>query len=261
MDGDPMIRAVVLPETQGSSTDDSGYALPSNVILLLVRDGTARLLDLDGYFHAVSATGAEMLRETLQRDSEAAARQVAAEYDVDEHQVRADLDAFLSDLERRQLVRRSRRRPGSTTLVSLLLAPAFRYAHLDARSLESRARVLLTLAYLSFRLFGWTRTVAAWQRYHGKVAARDSSQEGEKIARAVDSAVRATAARHVLNVGCKERSLSCWTLARSAGLPVRLVLGVDLFPLASHCWCELGPLVLTDYEDRCERFTPVLRYG
>ena len=258
-----MIQVVILPETYGTSTDGHQYTLPPNVVLLLVRDGTARLLDLDGYFHAVSATGAKMLQETLRCNPEAAAERVAAEYGADVSQVRADLSLFLVDLERRGLVRRSRGRWGraGTMLASLLLTSSLRCVELGARFSEAKPLILLTLAYLSFRHFGWTRTVASWQRYFGEVASPQSSQESEGVARAIDSAVRATAARHVLNVGCKERSLTCWALTRSARLPTTLVLGVDLFPLASHCWCELDSLVLTDFEDRCERFTPVLRYG
>jgi hypothetical protein len=258
-----MIKSVVLSTSRNSPTDSLSYALPANVALLLVRDGTARLLDFDGYFHAISATGAKMLQETLERGSEAAARRIAEQYDVDAHQIRADLDAFLADLERRQLVCRfrGRQRSASTILVSLFLASTLRCAHLGANSLKAKALHLLTLAYFSFRFFGWTRTVASWQRFYGEVSTPRSLQESEEIARAIDSAVRTTAAKHVLNVGCKERSIVCWALMRSTDLPVRLVLGVDLFPLASHCWCELGPLVLSDYEDRCERFTPVLKYG
>lgn len=87
-----------------------------------------------------------------------------------------------------------------------------------------------------------------------------SGQGSEKIIEAIDEKVRTIAAKHLLNIGCKERALCCWTLIRSYGLPVKLVLGVDLFPLASHCWCEFGSEILTDYSDRCERFTPILSY-
>jgi hypothetical protein len=43
------------------------YFLPPDVILVTVDDGSARLLDMAGGFHAVPAVGALMLKETLTR--------------------------------------------------------------------------------------------------------------------------------------------------------------------------------------------------
>jgi len=49
-------------------------------------------------------------------------------------------------------------------------------------------------------------------------------------------------------------------LLRSAGVPAKLVVGLDLYPLAGHCWCEVGQHAFSDFPDRCESFTPVIRY-
>ena len=83
----------------------------------------------------------------------------------------------------------------------------------------------------------------------------------EPTVQTIDAAVRGAASRHAFSVECKERSLSCWSLARAAGLPATVVLGINLFPVAGHCWCESGPWTLSDYEDRCQNFTPVVRYA
>jgi hypothetical protein len=119
--------------------------------------------------------------------------------------------------------------------------------------------VLLAFAYASVRLFGWSHTVMSWQVCFPSVAA--SAPANADAARAADAAIRETAALHPLNITCKERALACWALLHAGGWPAELVLGVDLFPLASHAWCESSGLLLTDDEDRCRRFTPVLRYA
>ena len=88
-----------------------------------------------------------------------------------------------------------------------------------------------------------------------------ATTELKQTASGIDKAVRAVAAHHPLHVECKERALSCWWLLHSADFSAQLVVGVDLFPLASHCWCEMGSFVLSDSQERCQRFTSVISYG
>jgi hypothetical protein len=259
-----MITAVVSAETaavQGGSPD---YVLTPDVILLLVRDGTARLLDLWGNFYALSATGATMLFETLRHGTTAAAQKIAAQYNVDIHQVQRDLQAFLEGLERERLLHRpglspTHHKPKSiTSFLALMLV--LRGIHAWMPSVKARARALLMLAYISIRVFGWPRTLTVWQYFYHQRPIRHDVREIEQTARAIDGAVRAVAADHPLPIACKERALCCWALLRFEGLPAKLLLGVDLFPFSSHCWCQLGSLVLSDDEDRCQRFTAVVSY-
>jgi hypothetical protein len=257
-----MITAVLSAE---SPCADASYALPPHVVLLLVQDGTARLLDLDGYFYALSTTGAQMLQEALERDTPSAVHNIALQYGVDSRRVHRDFEAFLRALEGQRLIyrRASRGRTSTprTTLPSLLLAPLLRRVCCSPSPLKARVWTLLTLGYLSLRLFGWTQTVMAWQRCSRDAGQSPAVQASEHTARAFAEAVCSVAATHVCNIGCKERALCCWALVRAAGLPATLVLGVDLFPLTSHCWCDCGAFVLSDSdEDHCERFTPVVRY-
>lgn len=251
-------------KTQRLTTNKAEYVLSPDVIVVPVQDETVRLLNMSGQFHAVSAVGAKMLQETLEQVTAVAVRRIASQYGVDARQVQMDLDVFLRELERQQLIRRhpSRRRIHrlSTTLTSLLLSPALGCIHLCARSLKAKAWCLLILARFSFRLFGWTRTLTAWQRYCPKVCEHDSIQQREEIVKAVDEAVRAAAVGHLLTMECKERALCCWSLLHAAGVPATLVVGINLFPFAGHCWCESGPWTLSDYADRCEIFTTVMRY-
>jgi hypothetical protein len=251
-------------ETSGPAPAEPDYALAPDVILLPLHDGTARLLDLGGSFYAVPAVGAGMLRDTLDLGTAAAVRRAAEQYDVDVRQVQADLDTFLRRLEKEGLIRPRLARRGlrrsTTALALLILAPALFFAHRARPGPRARAAALLTLARLSFRLFGWSRTVAAWQWCHPRGVESPPANEWEATVRAIDEAVRQAAAGHALEVECKERSLCCWALARRAGVPAALVVGVALFPLAGHCWCESGPWMLGDDRDRCEAYTPVARY-
>jgi hypothetical protein len=243
---------------------DTGHVLAPDVLLLLLRDGTARLLNMAGRFYALPAVGAAMLRDTLQWGASAAAQRTAAEYGVEVRRVQADLDAFLHDLEKQRLIARPlsgqpTRRAGRVW-PALLLGPALRFTYWRHRTHESRAGALLKLARLSFRLFGWARTLALWERHHPPVEGGRSAEEQKGIAQAIDSAVRAVAARQLFRVECKERSLSCWSLARRAGIPAALVVGVNLCPLAGHCWCESGPWTLGDDRAGCADYVPVLRH-
>lgn len=268
------MMTVVTSQKQGTAPDQSEYALSPNVVLLLSQDGTARLLDMGGKFYALPATGAQMLKGTLEQGASATVTRLADQYGVSSGQVQADLNTLLDNLEQRGLIHGLRRRrrvgqPGAGW-PSLFLIPALRFIYLSRRSLEARAAALLTLARLSFFLFGWARTIAAWKRCLRQVdlqfseeseESEEPEEQEEETVKAIDEAVRKVAAKHVLRMACKERALCCWYMLRCMGVPADLVVGVNLFPLAGHCWCEVGPRMLSDYRDRCEAYTPVVRYG
>jgi hypothetical protein len=236
---------------------DGTQRLAPGVALVDVPDGSARLLDLDGNFHALSPLGAAMLRLALERGPEEAVRVIAADYAQDEGRVRADLGRFLGSLGRLGLLGRGRRRRVRGALGWLALPAALALAWRWPR----RAGALLGLARLSFRLFGWAATLRVWRWYHRGATRPLSPGEASKAARAVDEEVRASAGGHLLAVECKERALAAWALARAAGLPAELVVGVTFFPLAGHCWCELAGEPLGDEPARCALYAPVFRYS
>ena len=192
-----------------------------------------------------------MLRETLELGPSAAAEWVARHYQVDERSVRADLDGFLADLARRRLLTApfgSQHAAGvAPRLAPLFLAPLRQLVQGGLGSLEATVWALLSLGYISFHLFGWSVTVETWRQCSGRLGGATALQSTRELADWLDQATRTVASSHLLNIGCKERALCCWTLARAAGLPAQLVLGIDLFPLASHCWCEIDSHVLSDY--------------
>jgi Transglutaminase-like superfamily/Coenzyme PQQ synthesis protein D (PqqD) len=259
-----MIQTIISAETTVRSTSQPEYVLAPHVVLVLVRDGTGRLLDMSGTFYALSATAAAMLDETLRVGPEAGAPGLAALYQVEEQRVRGDLRRFLDTLEQKGLIRRRghvpRGREDRRGLASLLLVPALRGIHYWPVSVGRKAKALLGLAYLSLRLFSLPHTIAAWQQYHRHSQPTIGHGDRETAAREVDTAVRSGAAYHFVNTECKERALCCWSLLRAQGFPAQLVFGIDLYPFTGHCWCQLDGQILTDYADRCERFTPVLSY-
>jgi hypothetical protein len=240
------------------------YFLPPDVILVTVEDGSARLLDMAGGFHAVTAVGARMLQETLTNGTAAAVSRMAEDYGVAPEQVQNDLAVFLSEVESHGLLCRQRggwrRRSGSLGVARPLLRPSLRAAHRFLRSPEAKARILLALARLSFGLLGWTRTIAAWQEAHARFPARQAGERDAETIEALDRVLLAAAASHPVAVACKEQALCAWSLARAAGLDAALVVGIDLFPIAGHCWCEVGGQPLGDDRERCDRFTPVARW-
>jgi hypothetical protein len=238
------------------------YSLPRDVILLMVRDGSARLLDMAGGFHAVPAVGARMLEETLANGAAAAAMRIAEDYGVAHRQVQDDLAVFLRDLEKQGLLcsQRNRRRTGGLGAARILLRPALAVAHRLLRSPEKRARAVLGLARLSFAVFGWTATVAVWQEAHAHLPARQADGRDAETVQGLDRTVRAAVAGHPVAVACKERALCAWSLARTAGFNASLIVGIDLFPMAGHCWCEVAARPLGDDPNRCDQFTPVARW-
>jgi len=243
------------------AADAADFTLSPEVLFVEVQDGTARLLDLGGQFYALSGISTVMLRETLTHGVSAAAAQVSAQFRADPEQVKADLAAFLADLEAKGVVRRGpapppTRPPWASGVLRAVLAGIYRLA----RSPRTRAWLLLGLAQLSLRLVGWPATVAVWEQSTPK-AGKSAPAEGRAAhVRTVDETVRRVTATHLLSTGCKERSLCAWSLLRAAGMPATLLVGIALFPFEGHCWCQSGDQVLGDDPEECERYTVVARY-
>jgi hypothetical protein len=241
--------------------DDAGgapeYTLAPNVTLVLLEDGTARLLNLGGGYFALAAVGAQMLRGALEKGSHATVAQMAHRYGVSPEQVRRDLEALLRELNGQGLLQPGgwRSRDCAPGLASVLIPLLYLIRALPF--LRLRAVLTLTLAKLAVACFGMARTIGAVRLSIGRP---NDSPIDERTIRAVDQAVRAAAAGHLIQMACKERGLACWALTCWAGVRSALVIGLELFPLSGHCWCEAGPWVLSDYDDNCAMYTPVIRY-
>lgn len=241
---------------------DADYFLSPDVILVTVDDGSARLLDMTGSFHAISAVGARMLQAVLADGAAAAVPKIAEHYGVGRQQIEADLAIFLRDLmDRRLLCARGQQRAGGNSgIVARLMRLAVQSVHGLAGRPETKARFLLPLARLSFARLGWTRTVSIWRQAHGHFPSRTVGDADKETVDALDRTVRSAATGHPVTMMCKESALCSWSLARAAGLNAALVVGIDLFPIAGHCWCEVGTATPGDDPHRIERFAPVGRW-
>jgi Transglutaminase-like superfamily/Coenzyme PQQ synthesis protein D (PqqD) len=250
------------------STQSDGYRLADDVYLVIVEDGTGRLVDLAGSACAITNSGAAMLEMVLGRSFEAAAEALAQQFPFNVSQARSDMESFLVELTSQGLLVA----PGSTKRstwslrkhLTWLMAPIVYCCTLGApKWLTLKAWILLTASYLSTRLFGWPNTVRVWQACSSASHRRQGSQsiDDSGTLDAIDTIVRRAIMHHPLNLGCKERALCCQALTHAAALPARIVLGVDLFPFGLHCWCESGSRVVADrYEGRCDRYTPLATY-
>jgi hypothetical protein len=266
----PSPSGIISSVLHASSSIEAGdhYRLSPDVVLVAVQDGTARLLNLAGSLFAISETGALMLRAALDGRQREACDALATRFKVRPEQVRADMEALLLDLAARGLVEpptmRRHSRPTIAGTLSWLLAPGvFACTRRSSRCIGLKTWVLLTLSYVATRLFGWTNTVRMWQRCVNPLprALALAPENADASANIISDHVAYAIARYPFNIGCKERALSCWALARAAGLPARIVLGIDLFPFALHCWCEAHAQILADRrEGRCDRYTPILTY-
>ena len=244
----------IIDSTSGAPSGE--YVVSPSVLFVVAPDGSGRLFDLEDSFYAVEPVGVQMLRESLRQDRETTVRALAQRYGIDAGHVREDYSVFFEDLQRRKLVYLRAARPADRPRArrrTIALVPLF--ALIRRLPLRLQAWALLASARVSIRLFGWNETVRAWLKYPGRTSTLNGVAE-----EVICTSVRRVAARHLLGVSCKERSLCCWSLCRAAGIPASVVLGISLFPLASHCWCETAAGCLTDFPDRCESFTPVLKY-
>jgi len=260
------MRRVLSPLAHGSQSDT--YRLADNVYLVIVEDGTGRLVDLAGNACAITSSGTAMLEMALGRRLEAAIETLAEQFPLNDSQARSDMESFLLDLASQGLLVP----PGSTKRsswslrkqLSWLMAPIIYLCALGPSNwLMLRAWVLLTTSYLSTRLFGWPNTVCVWQACASASHRRKRAQAGDDsgVLDVIDTIVRRAIIRHPLNMGCKERALCCQALTHAAALPAKIVLGVDLFPFALHCWCESGSRIVADrYDGRCDRYTPLATY-
>jgi hypothetical protein len=246
-----------------AETKDAAPALTlsPDAALVAMADGNTFVVDMAGDFLGLPTAAAEMLRRALVVGEARAAAETAARHGVAPETVAADLRKFLADLERRGVLVRGRRRRANfaAAFAAAVFARAIRGLLAFRRSLAGRAQTALTGARLSFALFGWTATIAAWRRVHPK--AEQVAADPAEIRAAVDAAVRGRATKHWIGVDCKERGLAAWALLRAAGLAPQLNIGVVPYPLAGHCWCTADGAVVADDPTYAQRFTPVLAYA
>lgn len=257
-------------------SNGSGTSRLGRDVILFVQEEMALLLDFGrGRFYALDDVGARLLSLTVEVGEAEASRRVALEYHVAEERVRADLRSLLRDLRRKRLIA-SRPAPSGIAWDKILgiLRRGGRYfmnpsPAIAARGCQPDARAvaaLLAWAWLCIRVFGWARTIRLWRLrqpvIHDTVSVRGAGEAASGPVEAVDRMVRDAAARHLLNVECKERALVGWHLLRGRlGLPAELVIGVQFYPYSGHVWVECEGSVVTDDSARCDAYRAVARFS
>jgi hypothetical protein len=205
-----------------------------------------------------------LLRSLIEVGPGSAASALATRYGLDEEDVAADVQAFIADLRRQNLVEV----PGSSgpafdraraMAARMLIPSSLGLVSLSTRSLRARARGLLWVSKWTLAQFGWARSVREWSRRYPPPAS-GAAPDAETL-EAIDRVVRETAARSLLNLECKERAFACWALARERRIPAQLVVGVTHDPLHGHVWVESGETIISDDPEHCSHFEPVARYG
>ena len=242
---------------------ERNYSLSPSVILVSTEDGTSRLLDMDRNFYAVSASGTQMLHAILTDGRTAAAKRIADTYGIDLSRSIADLDSFVSELQKRQLIRASSgepTRPARKIFGTVVIGLSLRLIHRWFRSWPGKARAVLLWARVAVHTVGWTQTVNALSQCHRGVPGIEAGAP-EEIVRTVTDALAHALATRFLRMNCKERGICCWGLLRSAGVPATLTVGVSLVPLSAHCWCEFENRILGDNPEFCKQYLRVAHYA
>ncbi len=273
----PETKLKILTEEKGST-----YSLNRDVFLV-IQDDIAQLLDFNrGQFYALDAIGTLMLSLVLEQGSEEAVKYISQTYDATEEQVKSDLTKLLENLEQKQLIVaqgkasnpflqwfKAQKKKGGKFLNAILLwflkrLSSIIHRLLDKEHTPSRQTVelLLTLSWISFRLLGWSRTIALWQHWHQQIEENDTSDHQEVIEE-VDRTIREAAAwKLFLPMVCKERALVGYHILRTFySLPATLIVGVDHYPFQIHAWVECDDKIVTDDPEHCEPFIPVVSYS
>ena len=237
----------------------------------MVDDGSARLVDLDGAVSALDATATTMMEAALRLSEAEAVAELADVFGVEPRRIATDLQAVLADpIARGTLRSRPRGLPRRVfqtrnQLASVLGALAVRLVG-PRSDPKIQAWCALTAAHLSFRLAGWSPTVNTWiapGRADWGRTRRTAGNGSDELATldAITIAVTCAAARYPFPLDCKDRALAAFAMARAADLPARVVLGISLFPLALHAWCESGGRVVADqFDGYCDRYRPLRVY-
>lgn len=255
-------------------------------VLLLVETDNARLLDFQrGRFYGLDRIATALVTETLTGDARTAVEQVAKRFDVSTAEIEQDLAELLHQLSSKRLLRVQQREPAvrasSVPFLPKIISMVDRLRGItqrgtqfashkrDVSSRRSRPRTpsrfeiqcLLTAAWMSLRVLGFTRTLRLWKRWHCTPVKLSGSVDSTWV-REIDQAVQSLAdSRLLLPAVCKERALVTYQLLRAyAGLPAEIVIGVEYHPFLAHAWVECDGQIFSDQSERCEPFIPVARF-
>lgn len=227
-----------------SSSICRNIRLRPGVLLCTQNDRRSVIFDENrGRFFALDEIGTRLLQRSMQSNPDQAIRAVAKLFHVSPDLVSEDWQTLWRKLQHEKLIAQD-------------------HVCITSRKVPSTCKlfILLTWAWISLRLFGWSRSIRFWRSKCCRQFSGSINQANDLIL-AVDRAVTEAAAQHWLNTECKERSLVAWLiLTRDIGVPAELIIGVNFYPFHAHAWVESNSLTVTDHAVICETYTPIARY-
>lgn len=246
----------------GGSREYSPLRLGEDVLLLLVRDGTSRLLDLNGQFLALDGRATQDLTAAL-GISELESPSLNSSGTVFTPGVqetrRSGIDQnpseLIAKLEKRRLIWRNGQVDRDPQINLDLFALWFGRLGVGLHRVSNRLGLpgWIWLG-LAIRCLGLGRTmraaVDASSNPPGHLGLESLPSEWQSRR----AALILSAARSWWPVSCKEKAIAAFLRARGEGFQPQLVLGIDLFPFRAHLWCECAGEILSDPPDECREF-------
>ena len=212
------------------------------VVILDLRAADYSVLD------AVASDMWDLLAET--GDTEATLDRLTQMYDASPDRLRADLDRFVADCERRGFLDR-----GAQPASGAAASPEPPENGAPARPRATRAWTSLLATRRDLARGG----LAAAYESCAQLPPPQRDPDPEALESALRSFLRAEnafVARRAPD-DCLLRSLALYRFLRAAGLPCEHRIGVRRFPFTAHAWVEHDGSALLDDDNRTQGFTVV----
>jgi len=184
-------------------------------------DGMVILHLRNGEMFVANRTGATIWSDIVAGKSvDEIAGRLCRELAIDSSAARQNVGSFISELHRRQLIRRRRAVSAPRSLLVLTL----------------RALCELVRYDLEMAIFGFGRIQAKLQK--GCVPSR-VSLDPDKVQANIQTAMGLACSFYCKRVRCLQRSVVLVTLLRRYGTASQLVIGYRSPPFLSHAWAEV----------------------
>jgi hypothetical protein len=210
-----------------------------------------RILDLTHGFHSLNGTAADLLERALRLDRSQTLGGYAKDHGISPTQARVDFDELGRSLDRLRLLAHSSRRIGQ--LVRRMMASAFAkiaFASLILWKCSPHfcTRLLLTIAWCSIRLAGYSYVLQAW-REKAFDSARGPLTEIDRI----DRLVKELCCSYLIPpCACKERAIVAQLLTQAiVASNSTVVLAFRSTPFLAHTWAEVDGNVVGDDAEFC----------
>lgn len=108
----------------------------------------------------------------------------------------------------------------------------------------------LSLMWLAFTFGGYRLALSLVKRINRINCFKNMEINLHKL----DLTLQDVATSHILPISCKEKSFVLFMIVSKKFLNAAIVVGVDLYPLSLHSWCEIDGSLLTDDKDNILQF-------